>query len=153
MEDFGVHFGSHLESNIDEIWCRFWMCFRDDLLNGFRMVLGMFWETFWCQNDDQKAKGGFVGMLVLLKYYSCFRGLWAPFGVPKWEKNRVGFWSGFKLGFMMILGAFWKSFWEQQSMKRVSTNRLIFEGFPGRPQFQRTCPGRVTHLSRVPIEA
>ena len=43
--------------------------FRDDFLSGFRAVLGMFWETFWCQNDDQKAKGGFVEMLVLRKQY------------------------------------------------------------------------------------
>ena len=49
---FGVEFG-----------CVFGMF----LLSGFRMVLGMFWETFWCQNDDQKAKGGVVEMLVLLK--------------------------------------------------------------------------------------
>ena len=43
------------------------MCFRDDFLSGFRVVLGMFWETVWYQNEDQKAKGGFVEMLVLLK--------------------------------------------------------------------------------------
>ena len=41
--------------------------FSDGFLSGFRMVLGMFWETFWCQNDDQKAKGGFVEMIVLPK--------------------------------------------------------------------------------------
>ena len=66
MDDFGAHVGGHLESKICQIWCRFWMCFRDDLLSGFRAVLGMFWETCWCQNDDQKAKGGFVEMIVLL---------------------------------------------------------------------------------------
>ena len=59
------------------------MCFRDDVFSGFIMALGMFPETFWCQNDDQKAKGGFVEMLVLRKQYCCFRGLWAPFGVPE----------------------------------------------------------------------
>ena len=26
------------------------------LLSGFRMVLGVFWNICWCQNDDQKAK-------------------------------------------------------------------------------------------------
>ena len=67
IEDFGGHFGGHLESKIYKFWCLFLICFRDGFLNGFRMVLGMFWETFWCQNDDQKAKGGFVEMLVLLK--------------------------------------------------------------------------------------
>ena len=67
MEDFGSHFGGHSEPTIYQIWCRVWMCFRDDFLSGFRMVLGMCWETFWCQNDDQKAKGGFVEMLVLPK--------------------------------------------------------------------------------------
>ena len=36
------------------------------------MVLGMFWETFWCQNDDQKAKGGFVEMFVLLSNIAVF---------------------------------------------------------------------------------
>ncbi len=53
------------------------------LLSGFKVVLGRFWNTCWCQNDDQKAKGGFVEMLVLRKQYCCFRGLWAPFGVPE----------------------------------------------------------------------
>jgi len=48
------------------------MCFRDGFLIGFRVVLGMFWETFWCQNDDQKAKGGFVEMLVLLSNIAVF---------------------------------------------------------------------------------
>ena len=47
------------------------MCFRNGL-NGFRMVLGMFWKTFWCRNDDQKAKGGFVEMLVLLRNIHVF---------------------------------------------------------------------------------
>ena len=83
MEDLCVHSGGHSESKSCQIWCRFLMCFRDVFLNGFRMVLGMFWEAFWCQNDDQKAKGGFVELLVLLKSYCGFRGLWAPFGVPK----------------------------------------------------------------------
>ena len=67
IDDFGAHFGGHLDSKIYQIWCRVWMCFRDILLSGFRVVLDMFWETCWCQNDDQKAKGGFVEMLVLLK--------------------------------------------------------------------------------------
>ena len=40
--------------------------FSGFFLNGLRVVVGMCWETFWCQNDDQKAKGGFVEMLVLL---------------------------------------------------------------------------------------
>ena len=66
MEDVGAYFGGHLESKIYDIWCRFWMCFRDDFLNGFREVWGMFWETFWCQNEKQKAKGEFVKMLVSL---------------------------------------------------------------------------------------
>ena len=67
MEDFGAHFGGHfhLESNIYQIWCRVLMCFRDVFLSGFRVLLGMFWEIFWCQSEDQKAKGGFVEMLVL----------------------------------------------------------------------------------------
>ena len=43
------------------------MCFRDGFLSGFKVISGTFWETFLCQNDDQKAKGGFVEMLVLLK--------------------------------------------------------------------------------------
>ena len=43
------------------------MCFRDAFFCGFRMVLGMFGERFGCQNDDQKAKGGFVEMIVLPK--------------------------------------------------------------------------------------
>ena len=80
IDDFGTYFGGHLESKIYDIRCRFWMCFRD---GGFRVVLAMFWETCWCQNDDQKAKGGFVEMLVLHKQYCCFRGLWGPFGVIK----------------------------------------------------------------------
>ena len=67
MEDFGDHFGSHLESNIFDVWCRCWMSFRDAFLSGFRMFLDMFWEALWCQNDMQKAKGGFVKMLVLHK--------------------------------------------------------------------------------------
>ncbi len=45
-------------------------------------------------------------MLVLRKQYCCFRGLWGSFGVPKYEKNGVGFRSGFKLGFTVILGPF-----------------------------------------------
>ena len=48
------------------------MCFRDDLLSGFRIVLGVCWETCWCQNDDQKAKGGFVKMFVLLNIFAVF---------------------------------------------------------------------------------
>ena len=36
------------------------------------MVLAMFWETFWCQNDDQKAKGGLVEMFVLLGNIALF---------------------------------------------------------------------------------
>ena len=66
MEDFGAHFGGHFESKIHDIWCRFCMCFRDVFLSGSRMVLGMFWKTFWCQNEDQKAKGAFVEIVVLL---------------------------------------------------------------------------------------
>ena len=66
MEDFGAHFGGHLESKICESWRRFGMWFRDVFVSDRRVVLGMFWESFWCQNDDQKAKGGFVEMLVLL---------------------------------------------------------------------------------------
>ena len=45
MDDFGIHFGGHLESKINYIWCRVWMCFRDACLSGSRMVLGMFWQT------------------------------------------------------------------------------------------------------------
>ena len=41
--------------------------FRDGFLSGFRVVLDIFWDTCWCLNDDRKAKGGFVEMLVLLK--------------------------------------------------------------------------------------
>ena len=133
IEDFGGHFGGHLETKIDQFWCWFLMCFRDGFLIGLRVVLGMFWEIFWCQNDDQTAKEGFVEIVVLRKQYCCFRGLWAPFGVPKWEKNRVGFRSGWKVGFMMILGLFWESFWYQKTMKRVLTIRWIFKGFQGRP--------------------
>ena len=67
MEDFCAHFGGHLDSKIYKNWCRVWVCVRDDFLSGFKLVLGMFLEICWCQNDDQKAKGGFVEMLVLLK--------------------------------------------------------------------------------------
>ena len=41
-------------------------------MSGFNMVLAMFWESVWCQNDDQKAKGGFVEMLVLLGNIAVF---------------------------------------------------------------------------------
>ena len=36
------------------------------------MVLGMFWETFWCQNDDQTAKGGFVEMVFYVSNIAVF---------------------------------------------------------------------------------
>ena len=46
IDDFGAYFGSHLESKIDQIWCRFLTCFRDAFLsgfsNGFGYVLGDF---------------------------------------------------------------------------------------------------------------
>ena len=48
-------------------WVEFGCVFGMFLLSGFRMVLGMIWETFWCQNEDQKAKGGFVEIFVLRK--------------------------------------------------------------------------------------
>ena len=67
MEDLGGHFGGHLESKICQICCRIWMCFRYVFLNGFMVVLGMFWQICWCQNDDEKTKGGFVEMFVLPK--------------------------------------------------------------------------------------
>ena len=72
---------------------------------------GLFWVTFWCQNDDQKEKGRFVEIVE----YCCFQGLWPPFGGPEREKNRVRIRSRFPLGFVMILGSFWESFWEQNS--------------------------------------
>jgi len=43
------------------------MYFRDVFLSGFRMVLALFWEIFWWQNDDQKANGGLVEIVVLPK--------------------------------------------------------------------------------------
>ena len=48
------------------------MCFRDVFWSGFRVVLGMCWDTFWCQNEKQKAKGGFVKMLVLVSNIHVF---------------------------------------------------------------------------------
>ena len=42
------------------------------LLKGFRLVLDLFLETCWCQKDDQKAKGGFVEMLVYLNNIAVF---------------------------------------------------------------------------------
>ena len=39
MEDFDVHFGGQLESEIYQIWCRVWMGFRDICLS----VLEWFW--------------------------------------------------------------------------------------------------------------
>jgi hypothetical protein len=35
---------------------------------GFGVFVGLFWETFWYQKN-QKEKGGFVEMLVLLMTY------------------------------------------------------------------------------------
>ena len=66
LKVFGRHFGSHFEFQICEIWCRFSICFRDVFGKGFGLVLGLFWKTFWCQNDDQKEKGRFVEIVVLL---------------------------------------------------------------------------------------
>ena len=48
------------------------MCFRHGFLSGFSLVLGMFWETFWCRNDDQKAKGGFVECLFYVSNIAVF---------------------------------------------------------------------------------
>jgi len=45
------------------------MYFRDASWIGFGVVLGLFLVTFELQNDDQKQKGGFVEMLVLLNEY------------------------------------------------------------------------------------
>ena len=76
----------------------------------FGMFSGPFWETFRCQNDEQKEKGRFVEMLVLLKEYQGFRGLWTSFGVAEREVNKDEFQSRFKLRFVMVLAAFWESF-------------------------------------------
>ena len=48
--------------------------------------------------------------------------------MPEREKNRVGFRSGFKLGFVVILGPFGESFWKQIR----STIDVDFECFFGR---------------------
>ena len=53
----------------------FWRSFRiqnlSNLLSHLDMFsvvfLGMFWQIYWCQNDDEKAKGGFVEIFVLRK--------------------------------------------------------------------------------------
>ena len=42
------------------------MCFRDAFWKGFGVVLGLFWVTVWCQNDDQKEKGTISGNVILL---------------------------------------------------------------------------------------
>ena len=39
--------------------------FSERFLEGFGVVLGLFWVFFWCHNDGPKEKGRFVEMLVL----------------------------------------------------------------------------------------
>ena len=89
------------------------------------MVLGLFWMICWCQNHEQKEKGRFVEMLVLLKEYQCFRRLWISFGVPEREVNKDEFQSRFKLRFIMVLAAFWESFWTPQSLKHRCGCRVL----------------------------
>ena len=67
LKDFGRHLGVHFEPKIHKIWCWFSMCFWDAFWRDFGVVLGLFWVTFWYKNDDQKQKGRFVEMLVLLR--------------------------------------------------------------------------------------
>ncbi len=74
-------------------------------LSGVRVVLGMFWETFWCQNEKQKAKGGFVKMFVLPSKIAVFVVCGFNLACEN-EKNRMGFRYRLKLCFMMIYGSF-----------------------------------------------
>ena len=102
--------------------------------SGVAMVLGLFWMICWCQNHEQKEKGRFVEMLVLLQEYQCFRRLWTSFGIPEREVNKDEFQSRFKLRFVMVLAAFWKTFSTPQSLKhrcgcRVLVWRVLGGGF------------------------
>jgi len=51
------------------------------------VVLGLFWVTFWYQNDDQKQKGRFVEMLVLLSNIDVFRGCGFHLGCQEERKT------------------------------------------------------------------
>ena len=51
------------------------------------MVLGLFWVTFWYQNDDQKQKGRFVETLVLRSNINVFRGCGFHLGCQKERKT------------------------------------------------------------------
>ena len=63
--------------------------------------------------------------LFSYKEYACFQWLWAPCGVPKREKHRVGSRSGFKLVFMEITESFGESLWEPKSFKHRCGFRLF----------------------------
>ena len=51
------------------------------------MALGLFWVTFWCQNDDQKEKGRFVEILFYLCNIAVFRGCGLHLGCQKEKKT------------------------------------------------------------------
>ena len=105
------------------------------------MVLGLVWVTFSCQNDDQKEKGRFVEIVVLPMSYCCFQGLWAPFGVPEREKNRVGFRSGFKLGFMVILVRFENHFGITNRWNKNRNFYVFFRDSWGDPSLRASTRG------------
>ena len=46
--------------------------------------------------------------------------------MPERVKNRVRNRSGFQLGFVMISGSFWESFWEPKSFKNRYGFRVFF---------------------------
>ena len=102
------------------------MCFRYVCLNGLRMVLGMFWEIFCCQNEDQKANGGFCGIgcfTYVILLFSWFVGaMWGAKmrekqnGIPIWMKTR--FYGDFGFILEVILGA-----------KNDEQNQRNFDGF------------------------
>ena len=54
---------------------------------GFRVISGMFWETFRSQNDAKKEKGRFVEMLVLLGVLLFSRVLGSMWAAKKKEKH------------------------------------------------------------------
>ena len=86
--------------------------FRYVFWKSFGGMLEWFWGCFkWLfdtKTDDQKQKGRFVEIVVLLTQYYCFQGSWASFRVPEREKNGVRIRSGFRLGFVRILKPFWE---------------------------------------------
>ena len=54
---------------------------------GLGMISGLFWETSRCQNDEQKEKGRFVGMLVFLSDIAVFKGSGVHWGCQKERKT------------------------------------------------------------------